>query len=119
MSKCILYIEDDELLIVLIKHKIERGSYNFDVEFAETGQEGIDIFDPQRHAMVVIDYNLPDMDAPSIAESILIQDKSFPIVFMSNVYMDEHLAKADSLGIKACITKGDIKEKLDQIAALV
>jgi CheY-like chemotaxis protein len=119
MDKCILYVEDDELQVELTKSCMKRGSYDFNVEFAGTGQEGIAAFNPKRHDMVVIDYNLPDMEAPDIAKSVLLKCDPFPIVFMSGAYLDAHLTVAQSLNVKACITKDDIRENLNQIAALL
>jgi CheY-like chemotaxis protein len=119
MSKHILYIEDDEMQTTLAKMSVQRGSYEFDIDFAETGREGIDAFDPARHCLVVIDYNLPDMDAPEIVEELLLKNGPFPAVFLSGAYLESHLSKAESLNVKACITKGDITENLYQIATLL
>ncbi|TDF36346.1 response regulator [Alteromonadaceae bacterium M269] len=118
MDTCILYIEDDELQIALTKHTLQRQEYAFHLDFAETGKEGIAAFDPDKHSMVVVDYNLPDMEAPEIAQGLLKKRAPFPIVFMSSAYMESQIEEAEQLGIKACITKSDIKENLKQIAEL-
>lgn len=119
MTKHVLCIEDEKSQIDLMECYLEREDYGMTVDFAQTGEAGIAAFDAKNYALVLIDYNLPDAEAPEIAEAILCKKTGCPIVFLSNAFTDDRLAKAENLGVLACLDKNNPKENLVQISGLL
>ena len=119
MSKSILYIEDDEIQIAFITICLERDGYDMNMDFAQTGKEGIAMFSPEKYALVIIDYNLPDAQAPQIAEQIMAQHEAPLILFASSAYTDEMRDTAKALNVKLCIEKDKMRESLAQISTLL
>ena len=119
-DKKILYIEDEESQIALVDHYLNRGDYGISVDFASTGEEGIAAFNAEEYDLVIIDYNLPDADAPEIAEAILDKGPECPpIAFLSNVFTSDRIAKAEDMGIIACLQKRNPKKTLLEITGLL
>ena len=112
MGKSVLYIEDDTIQTSFIAICLEKSDYDITMDFAHTGKEGVAMFDPERHALAIIDYNLPDAQAPQIAEQIRARQQTLPVLFVSSLYTDEMRAIAKSLDVKLCIEKDKMKESL-------
>ncbi len=54
---CILYMEDETSLALLFKRKLEQIGYN--VDLAYDGEQGLAMYDPDIHNVVVVDYKMP------------------------------------------------------------
>jgi CheY-like chemotaxis protein len=117
--KHILYIEDDEGQIELFQRCMERKSYDFTIEYAHCGAEGLQLYSPDKHALVVIDYNLADMNGPEVVQLMQSKVPKTPFVFLSNAFTQDRLDEANALQVKRCITKGDIEHNLNEIAAMI
>lgn len=100
MDKQILMIEDDTAFGQPLKDFLEENDLS--VVWATQGNEGLDLFDKFKPAVVLLDVVLPDMDGFAIAKEIQKRNSTTPIIFMTGTALDvqdynkgyqEHFAK--------------------------
>jgi two-component system cell cycle response regulator DivK len=68
MGKKILYIEDNQDNMVLVKRALE--SRGFQLLSAEKGMEGITIAESENIDLILLDINLPDIDGYEVARRL-------------------------------------------------
>lgn len=77
----VLLVEDEAALGMIVKDSLEvRG---FAVQYANDGQEGLDLFRQQCPDIVVADVMMPRMDGFSLAEQIRRENPTVPIIFLT------------------------------------
>ncbi|MBT0725826.1 aerobic respiration two-component sensor histidine kinase ArcB [Rosenbergiella australiborealis] len=64
----ILLVEDIELNVIVARSVLEKLGCSIDV--AMTGQEALDLFDPDEYDMVLLDIQLPDMTGLEVARQL-------------------------------------------------
>ncbi len=105
-KKKIVYIEDDEDMIDLVKLVLGRGQFN--LRGATTGKEGLDLLTQDPPDLVLLDIMLPDMGGWAVYQKIklnpLLQNIPVIAVTAQNAPIDrvlgEHIAK-----VQAYVTK--------------
>lgn len=113
----ILYVDDEEGDVLLMQlHMADR---NIDMDAAYSAKQGINMFNPSRHALVVLDWNLSDGTGIKVARHIREQSSETPIVFLSGLYTEDRLNEAQSYAPLACLEKSISMEYMDAIARLV
>ena len=69
MAKTILIVDDEPGVVKGLRFNLEQQEgYNIDVAY--DGQEAIDIFDPQRHDLLLLDLMLPKLDGMEVCQKI-------------------------------------------------
>ena len=64
----VLYIEDDDGLARLFQKRMSKFGYR--TEIAQTGDEGLRLFDQRDFDVIIIDYQLPGMSGLEILEKL-------------------------------------------------
>lgn len=88
----ILAIDDQQLILLSVEKKLTELGYQ--VESANSGQTGIDLYESFKPDLVLVDINMPDMSGLQVVKHIrFIRDSKTPILVMSgntdeNVIMD-------------------------------
>ncbi len=79
----ILIIQDSPSVNAMLKFRLESGG--FSVETAETGGEGVAKAKECPHELILLDYNLPDMNGSEVCRILkeATETKQIPVVFMS------------------------------------
>ena len=101
----ILYVEDNEDNIYMLKRWLKRKG--FDVSIAEDGQTGVEMAKSEKPDLILMDLNLPIMDGWQ-ATSVLKTDsetKHIPIIALSAHAMTEHKKRALDSGADDYDTK--------------
>jgi len=101
-----LIVDDDEDMRFLLRAVIERANEGLEVA-AEAGgaDEALVQWRSVRPDVIVIDHRMPGTTGLQVAEQILGEDADQSIILFS-AYLDADLvAKADAIGIRACISK--------------
>ena len=100
----ILSIDDQPLILLsLQKRLIELG---YDVQIADSGQKGIELFKSFQPSLVILDINMPDMSGLEVAEKIReVQEWDVPIMIMSGNINDDVLNRGMQLGIQEYMKK--------------
>jgi CheY-like chemotaxis protein len=100
--KTVLCVDDEK--IGLRVRKIMLESRGFTVLTANSGPEGLKLFDENDVDIVVLDYYMPDINGGEVASEIRRRRPGVPIVFLSAYFSlpPEAMEVAD-----AFLTKGD------------
>jgi CheY-like chemotaxis protein len=113
---CIVMIEDDEGHARLIERNIRRAGVNNDiVPFANgtdalnylLGPDGSGLASAERHLLVLLDLNLPDMSGTDILEKIKSNPhtKRTPVVVLTTTDDQREIQRCYDLGANVYITK--------------
>lgn len=87
MESCgtIFVVEDDPEILRMVKDCLENS--NFQVRFAQTGQEALESIEADSPDLVILDINLPDIDGLSICRE-LRKSQNLPILMLSSQSSD-------------------------------
>ncbi|NCI47824.1 ATP-binding protein [Sediminibacterium soli] len=80
-GKCILLVEDSEVNIIVARTFLER--WGAEVDIALHGQEALDIVDPDKHAIVLMDMHMPVMDGYNATRMMRQKGLTLPIVALT------------------------------------
>jgi two-component system alkaline phosphatase synthesis response regulator PhoP len=120
MKTRILLIEDDPALRKLLKEALPESIFN--IETAETGREGLDTVVKKKPDLVLLDWNLPDLNGYEVCKYIK-QNKDcahIPII-MVTVYSEvNRKVSALEIGADDYITKPfEIEELIARVKAVL
>jgi two-component system NtrC family response regulator len=95
-AEWILFIEDDP-------HGLEVGTFNLEkagykVEGATNGKEGLKLFDPNRHALVITDVKMPGLSGLEVLEQIHEAAPEVPVLVITAYGNVETAVQAMKLG---------------------
>lgn len=106
-KELVLYIEDDEGVAKLVQKNLERAGYF--VEIADSAEKGLEIYNPNIHKVIVLDYVLPGMSGIDALKK-LAPNKFEPSVIMLTAAGSEKVAiDAIAMGAAEYLVKDDIK----------
>jgi len=77
----ILYVEDEEVLAMLVKDHLLRNG--FDVSWTPNGSEAEILFNEMKPDLCILDIMLPGKSGFEIGKSIRHADKAIPIIFLT------------------------------------
>lgn len=102
MSRRILIVEDDEQIANILKeYLINRG---YEINWASTGNEGLEDFKIGNYDLIIVDIMLPGLDGYSLCQSIrLISDVPILIASARNKELDK--IKGLKIGADDYVTK--------------
>lgn len=95
----ILVIEDSKLSLKLLCDYIREMALS--PILAETGKQGLELFDSERPDLVILDIVMPDIDGYEVARRIRQSENSSewtPIIFLSSLDKDEDIEKGIAAG---------------------
>ena len=82
MSKTrVLYVEDEEVLAMLVRDHLERNG--FEVHWVANGNEAEAIFREVKPDLCILDIMLPGLSGYEIGKVIRAVDKAVPIIFLT------------------------------------
>jgi len=119
----IIVIEDDQGLNFLIQKKLKRLGFNLD--WAETGNEALDKITGSENELLLLDYNLPDMNARELIEKCTKNILTAPNFIIMTGFGDEKIAvEMMKLGALDYIVKEAnfidlLPEKVKQICLII
>ncbi len=77
----ILVIDDQKSIRNTLKEILEYESY--EVEVAENGEEGIEIFSKEKFDLILCDIKMPNMDGMEVLDIITEKDSDIPVIMIS------------------------------------
>jgi DNA-binding NtrC family response regulator len=80
-AKQVLVIDDDELFVASLLDFLSAKT--FKVSSARTGKEGLNIFERDQPALVLLDQKLPDMEGIEVCRKILEMDPRSKVIFVT------------------------------------
>jgi CheY-like chemotaxis protein len=98
MIKKIIVVDDDPMIIQLVKAQLEANGYK--VFSASTGMEGLEKCKTLNPDAVILDIMLPDMDGGSVAEQLKESPntRQIPVIFLTGVVMPSEVPESHILG---------------------
>lgn len=117
MTKKILLIEDEKIMINLLEKKLTKEGY--DISVARDGEEGLIKMRQSKPDLVLLDIVMPKMGGLEVMEE-MVKDKELnkiPIIIISNSGQPVELDEAQRLGAKDWLikTEFDPQEVLDKV----
>lgn len=109
--KHILVVDDDPLILRVIKRDLD-GEY--EVATAINGKVALNFLSKKQTDLVLLDYNMPDEDGPSVLKKIHDNPATakIPVVFLTGATEREKIAKALSLKPQGYMLKPIERDKL-------
>ena len=115
-SQRVLYVDDDEVMLLMVQRLLEREGYRVAVcsvaTQALTGmRDGSMACD-----LVISDYNMPELSGIELARQLAALRPGLPIIITSGFVTDELRAQAAAVGVRAMLKK---ERTLEELAGLV
>jgi signal transduction histidine kinase len=113
----ILYLDDDDTLVFLVRRLLERRGYK--VTALCDQQEAIDAVraQPQGFQLLMTDYNMPGMSGIDVAREVLAINPALPVAVASGYISDELQAEAAAAGVAEVVFKTDAVEAFCEVVA--
>ncbi len=104
MKKTILIVEDDEDLCGIYKEILEL--YDYDVQIAFNGLEGVEQFKQKKPSLVIMDADMPALDGYNAFKQIKEIDNNANVIIVTGFSDNDPRSKeAIKLGITKIISK--------------
>ncbi len=117
MAKKILIIEDEEILLNLLKDKLTELGY--EVQVALDGEQGLEGVKEILPDLVLLDLVMPKIGGFEVMEKLQEDDstKAIPVIIISNSGQPVEIDKARQLGAKDWLikTEFDPQEVIDKV----
>ena len=113
----ILYLDDDDTLVFLVRRLLERRGYRV-TAFTEQrlAIEAVRA-DPTGFHLLLTDFNMPGMSGLDVARAVLALNPSLPVAVASGYITDELQAEARAAGVREVVFKTDAVEAFCEIVA--
>ncbi len=117
MAKKILLIEDEKIMINLLRKKLTGEGY--DVTIARNGEEGLETMRELNPDVVLLDIIMPKMGGFEVMQEMKKDPElsKIPIIIVSNSGQPVELSKAKELGARDWLikTEFDPQEVVDKV----
>ena len=113
----ILYLDDDDTLVFLVRRLLERRGYK--VTALTDQNEAIEAVrsQPAGFDLVMTDYNMPGMSGLEVARAVLAISPDLPVALASGYITDELQAEALAAGVREVVFKTDAVEAFCEVVA--
>ena len=116
-GKHVLYLDDEEAIIFLMKRLLERKGYRVS-GYTEPRQALAAVrADPGQFDLAVTDYHMPGMSGLEVAQALKEIRPDLPVVMASGYISEELRAKAPAAGVRELIYKPNTVEDLCEAIA--
>jgi two-component system alkaline phosphatase synthesis response regulator PhoP len=110
----ILIIDDDEILCKVIGEGLEEENYSVTCSFS--GKEGLAKLKTERYVLVLLDYQMPEMDGYEVLQEIRIIYPSLPVIIITANDDIDIIKKLEVKGISDLVIKPfEIEDLLTRI----
>ncbi|MDO9437890.1 ATP-binding protein [Hydrogenophaga sp.] len=116
----VLYLDDDDTLVFLVRRLLERRGYRV-TTFTEQRAAVKAVNDaPNDFQLVLTDFNMPGMSGLDVARAMLAINPRLPVAVASGYITDELQVEAKAAGVREVVFKTDAVEAFcDVVARLV
>jgi CheY-like chemotaxis protein len=104
-GRSLLYIDDDEAMVFLVKRLLERRGYR--VSAFVDAREALEVFraDPRAFVSVISDYNMPYLSGLDVAHAVRAIRADIPVVIVSGFIDDRLLSQSKNAGVRELLVK--------------
>ena len=119
-GKHVLYVDDEEAIVFLVKRMLERQGFRVSAYTAPQEALAAARANPDQFDLVVTDYKMPGLSGLELAHALREIRPDLPVVLASGYITEELRAKAPDAGIRELIYKPNTVEDLcEAVARLV
>lgn len=111
----VLYVDDDEVMTVLVERLLQRLGYRATVLQSSHAALALVANDPLAFDLVLTDFDMPGLTGLQLAERLSFLRPSLPVVVSTGHLTDEIRDRAAVLGIKALLQKEHTVEELGDV----
>jgi signal transduction histidine kinase len=113
----VLYLDDDDTLVFLVRRLLERRGYR--VTAVGLQDEALSLLRerPGHYALLLTDYNMPGMSGLEVARHALAVDPDLTVAVASGYITDELQAEAKAVGVREVVFKTDAVDQFCEIVA--
>jgi PAS domain S-box-containing protein len=111
-GKHVLYVDDEEAIIFLMKRLLERQGYRVSCYTDPKAALAAARTSPDEFDLVVTDYNMPGMSGLQVAEALKEIRADLPVVLASGYITEELRQKAPAAGVRELIYKPNTVDEL-------
>jgi two-component system response regulator DesR len=106
-----LLVEDNEDMRYLVRVVLEFAEPKVEIiAEARDGDQGLAAWRELRPQITVVDYQLPGENGLDVAEHILAEDPSAPILLFSAFLDPRTIERAERIGVRACVSKDRVRD---------
>lgn len=109
MEKCILVVDDDAMNLKRTKLILQK---HYDVLFAESGEEALDVLKSEKVDMVLLDIAMPNMNGIETFEHMREDSIDIPVIFLTASGDEDDVLDALSLGAINYLKKPYVPQEL-------
>jgi len=117
MSKKVLIVEDEEIVLELIQKKLTKEGY--ETLLVKNGEEGLEVMKKTKPDLILLDVLLPKIGGFEVLEEMQkdLELKKIPVIIISNSGQPVELDRAKKLGAKDWLIKTEFnpQEVVDKI----
>ena len=115
----VLYVDDDELMLEMVQHLLQRLGYR--VRGFADPQAALTAIREQPHAfdLVVTDFNMPAMSGLQLAAALAALRPDLPIILSSGYVTEDMRTQAIRLGVRDVLHKENTLDELGKIVGRV
>ncbi len=106
----VLLVEDNEVNILVAVTFLQR--WGADVDIARNGKEGVELLDPKRHRIVLMDMHMPVMDGYTATGIIRSSGINIPIIALTASLPKDVSKQIQSIGMNDIVLKPFLPEEL-------
>jgi len=112
MSKRVLIVDDDELILIALKELLKPQGY--EVETVARGNEALAKLERESYDLLILDVIMPEMDGFELCRKIRGNDrhKDTPIIFLTAKSREEDRQKGMEVGATLFLSKPISPDKL-------
>lgn len=118
--KRVLVVDDEEAIRHALSTLLQEKGY--EVDTCASGGAGLQQLKEKAYSMILLDYNLPDMNGLAVAQEARKINKEIPIVFISAYGTTDVILRAVRLGafdfIEKPIQSEDLLSAIDRWASM-
>lgn len=105
----IVLVEDDKSYGKLLVRAIQTSELKADVTLAQTGMDGLLEIGRVHPSVIVLDYTLPDLNAPEVVERLMAPGNQLDaeVLIVTGGVQDHDVARLHALGVKEIVQKTD------------
>lgn len=105
----IVVVEDDKSYGKLLLRAIQTSELKADVTLAQTGMDGLLEIGRVHPDVIVLDYTLPDLNAPEVVERLLAPGNQLDaeVLIVTGGVQEHDVARLHALGVKEIVQKTD------------
>lgn len=101
----ILAVDDEEPVLFVLKHTLERMVNGFVVETASDGREALEKVGQQKYDLVLTDVRMPFVDGIELTEEIRASGSHTVVLWLTAYGSTVERAEARKLGVSCCLIK--------------